>query len=74
MTTTYAPETPRATPVRRRATPARRLHGRGRTVGLSLVITYLSVIVLIPLAAVLYQLFRKIAGKHVRFAPPPAAE
>ena len=55
MTTTYAPDPPRAPAVRWRATPGRRLHGRGRTVGLSLVVTYLSVIVLIPLAAVVWR-------------------
>lgn len=32
------------------------------------------IFILIPLAAVLYQLFRRIAGTRVRFAPMPAAK
>jgi len=40
-----APPAPPASPSRRRP-----LHGKGKTVGLSLVMTYLSVIVLIPSA------------------------
>ena len=39
----------------RRPRAGRGLHGRGATIGLGLVTTYLSVIVLIPLAAVVWQ-------------------
>jgi sulfate transport system permease protein len=45
-----APPAPPASPSRRRP-----LHGKGKAVGLSLVMTYLSVIVLIPLGAVVWR-------------------
>jgi len=45
-----APPAPPASPARRRP-----LHGKGGAVGLSLVMTYLSVIVLIPLGAVVWH-------------------
>jgi sulfate transport system permease protein len=45
-----APPAPPATPARRRP-----MHGKGKAVGLSLVMTYLSVIVLIPLGAVVWR-------------------
>ena len=45
-----APPAPPASPSRRRP-----LHGKGKAVGLSLVMTYLSIIVLIPLAAVVWR-------------------
>jgi sulfate transport system permease protein len=45
----------RVSPGRRLPPGGRALHGRGRTIGLGLVVTYLSVIVLIPLSAVVAQ-------------------
>jgi len=43
---------PRATPAPPAAPPRRPLHGRGQAIGLGFVVLYLSLIVLIPLAAV----------------------
>jgi sulfate/thiosulfate transport system permease protein len=69
-----APPAPPAPPApsapRRRRRP---LHGKGRTAGLSLVMTYLSVIVLIPLGAVVWRSQDKGLGGFVKAVTTPEA-
>ena len=63
-----APPAPPASPSRRRP-----LHGKGKTVGLSLVMTYLSVIVLIPLGAVVWRSQDKGLGGFFNAVTTPEA-